>query len=42
MAISISEEKVLINNTDFDIWEGMSVTQLREGVRFCKASPAGD
>ena len=32
LAISVNEEQVLLANTDFDIWEGMTVTQLQQGV----------
>ncbi len=32
LAISVNEEQVLMANTDFDVWEGMTVTQLQQGV----------
>jgi hypothetical protein len=32
LAVSVNEEQVLLANTDFDIWEGMNVTQLQQGV----------
>ncbi len=36
LAVSVSEEKVLVNNTDFDVWEGMNVDQLKAGVDFVR------
>jgi hypothetical protein len=36
LAVSVSEENVLVSNTDFDIWEGMSVEQLKQGVDFVR------
>ncbi len=36
LAVSVNEEQVLMANTDFDVWEGMSVTQLQQGVDFVK------
>lgn len=36
LAVSVSEENVLVSNTDFDIWEGMNVEQLKQGVDFVR------
>ncbi len=36
LAISVNEEQVVLQNTDFDVWQGMSVTQLQQGVDFVK------
>ena len=36
LAVSVSEENVLVSNTDFDIWEGMNVVQLKQGVDFVR------
>lgn len=36
LAVSVSEENVLVSNTDFDIWEGMNVEQLKAGVDFVR------
>lgn len=32
LAVSVNEEQVLLANTDFDMWEGMNITQLQQGV----------
>lgn len=32
LAVSVNEEQVLMANTDFDVWEGMTVAQLQQGV----------
>lgn len=36
LAVAVSEEQVLVNNTDFDVWEGMNVEQLKSGVNFVR------
>lgn len=36
LAICVSEEQVLVNNTDFDTWTNMNVAQLEQGVDFVK------
>lgn len=36
LAVSVSEENVLVSNTDFDVWEGMNVEQLKAGVDFVR------
>ena len=36
LAVSVSEENVLVSNTDFDSWQGMSVEQLEQGVNFVR------
>lgn len=36
LSISVNEEQVLMANTDFDVWEGMTVTQLEQGVNLVR------
>ena len=36
LSVSVSEENVLVSNTDFDIWEGMNVEQLKQGVDYVR------